>query len=82
MLEKGEEIIREQKTWTEKGFVITTKDRKNWQIRYPNGIERYGGCTTEKLATFFLLLGIGHTLEQADEIAFHKTRIQGKYAIK
>ena len=79
MLEKGEVIKREDKTWTETGFVITTKDRKNWQIRYPNGEETYGGCSTEKLAIFFLLLGMGHTLEEADDIAFHKTRLRGKY---
>jgi len=78
MREKGEEIKREQKRWTEKGFIITTKDRKNWQIRYPDGTERYGGCSTEKLATFFLLLGMGHTLEEADEIAFEKSKLYKK----
>ena len=84
MLDKksGIKLKRKKPTSTTQRMVFTTKDNQHWQIRYPNGKERYGACTTsERVAIFFILLGMGHTLEGADEIAFHKTRTRGKYHI-
>lgn len=79
----GKELIRDKETCTKTGIVLTSKDYKKWQIRYPTpegDDKRYGGSTTTKrLAIFFLLLDMGHTLEDADDIAFHKTRLRGKY---
>jgi len=75
-------LIRKKPIKTRQGLVFTTKDYKHWQIRYPSDDDyRYGGATSERVAIFFLLLGMGHTLNDADEIAFRKTRTRGKYKI-
>lgn len=75
---KGKKIKRKKPTKTETGLVFTSKDCKKWQIRYPDGNKRYGGATSERVAIFFLLLGTGHSLENADDIAFRKTRKRRK----
>jgi len=75
-------LIREKPIKTKRGMIFTSNDNKHWQIRYPDGDYRYGRSTTsERVAIFFILLGMGHTLDDADKIAFHKTRTRGKYKI-
>ena len=76
----GKEIKRNKPTCTKTGFVFTSKDGRDWEIRFPDGTERYGGNTShEKVAMFFLLLGMGHDLEYAKELAFHKTKRWGNH---
>ncbi len=76
----GNELEREDFYKTKKGFVITTKDRKTWQIDCPDGTHHYGaGIGADKLAMFFMLLGMGHDIEYAMNIACQKTRIRGKH---
>jgi hypothetical protein len=79
----GNDIKRAKAICTKTGFVFTSDDGKDWQIRFPDGTERYGGNTShEKVAIFFLLLGIGHDLNYAKEVAFHETKLYGKYRKK
>jgi len=76
----GKTLKREKPKKTKQGMVFTSIDNKHWQIEYPDGEGRYGGNTTsERVAIFFLLLGMSHTLENAREIAFHKTNLRGKH---
>ena len=77
---KRNEIVRDEPYKTKKGFVVTTKDRETWQIACPDGTEHYGaGIGADKLAIFFMLLGMGHDIEYAMDIACHKTRKYGKH---
>lgn len=66
---------REDPICTKTGFILYSADGKDWQLQYPDGGYRYGGATAEKVAIFFLCLGMGHTLDKADEIAFGSTRL-------
>lgn len=76
MQEGNEKLVRKKAVNTKSGLILYTKDFKDWKINYPdpegNDI-RYGNVTHERLAMFFLLLGSGHSLEEADEIAFKHT---------
>ncbi len=78
MEENGKDLERKKPLKTKNGIVFTSKNGKIWQIDYPNPNEkdhRYGGDTTaEKVAKFFILLDKGHSLEEADRIAFEKTK--------
>lgn len=77
---KGNEIQREVPYKTRNGFVVTTKDRKTWQIACPDGTQHYGaGIGADKLAMFFMLLGMGHDIDYAMNLACQKTRKYGKY---
>lgn len=64
---------REKGIDTKKGIIFYSKDGKDWKIKYPEGEPRYGGATAERVAIFFLLLGMGHSLDEADRIAFKET---------
>lgn len=69
-----------RKGWrkTKKGIVFTSKNGKIWQIKYPEGEPRYGNATAERVAIFFLLLKMGHSLEEADRIAFEETKTKSR----
>ena len=72
--------IRGKPTSTKTGYVFTTKDNKNWQIRFPDGKNRYGGnVKSEKIYIFFKLLENDYSLEDAKEKAFHRTKLRGKH---
>ena len=79
----GKQLKRKEYERTKTGIIVTSKDCKNWQISYPTlnpeGEKRYGTATTSRLVTFFLLLDMGHNIDDADKIAFRKTRLRGKY---
>ncbi len=79
----GQQLKRKKQTCTRAGIVLTSKDCKIWQIRIPTvdgeSEKRYGCATTSRLVTFFLLLDMGHNIDDADKIAFRKTRLRGKY---
>lgn len=82
----GQQLKRKKQTCTRTGIVLTSKDCKIWQIRYPaldgESRERYGTANTSRLVTFLLLLDMGHNIDDADKIAFRKTRLRGKYVDK
>jgi hypothetical protein len=66
---------REDPISTQTGFILYSADGRDWKLQYPDEGYRYGGATAEKVAIFFLCLGMGHTLDKADEIAFGSTRL-------
>jgi len=79
----GETIKRKKAVSTKTGFVLTSKDGKEWQLDFPDGTSRYGGNTTApKVAIFFLMLGLGHDIDYASEVAFHDTKLRGKHRVK
>jgi len=81
--ENGKQIQREKAVSTKTGFILTSKDGKEWQMDFPNGSSRYGGNTSaSKIAIFFLMLGLGHGIEYASEVAFHETKLRGKHRVK
>lgn len=76
MKENGKVIQRNEPLSTKNGIVFTSKDGKSWQIDYPSpkgDDHRYGNATAERVAIFFLCLGMGHSMEEADRIAFNET---------
>jgi len=87
MIDKnGNEMKRTKAVSTRTGLIFYSKDNKEWQIDFPEDSDeggrsyRYGGNTTcEKIAMFFLALSMGHDIDRAHDIAFHETKIRGKY---
>ncbi len=76
MEENGKVLERKEPLSTKRGIVFRSKDGKSWQIDFPYPNEkdhRYGNATAERVAVFFLCLGMGHSLEEADRIAFKET---------
>lgn len=77
---EGNEIKRDEWYKTKNGFVVTTKDRETWQIDCPDGTYHFGaGIGADKLAMFFLMLGMGHDIDYAMKISCEKTRKYGKH---
>ena len=63
-------IKRETGITTKQGFVFYSKYGKDWKIQYPDGGDRYGGVTPERICKFFKALADGKTIDEADELAF------------
>lgn len=77
MEQDGKTLERKEFKKTKTGIILTSNDGKIWQLDYPvpEGFHRYGAtATAERVAMFFLLLGMRHSLEEADKIAFMETK--------
>ncbi|MFZ2456595.1 MAG: hypothetical protein WAX07_08980 [Candidatus Altiarchaeia archaeon] len=76
----GKTLKRNKAVETTNGIIFTSTNGKMWQIDYPTPEPsgRYGNASFERVAMFFLLIGRGHTLDDADRIAFQESKIRSR----